>query len=289
MGFVLPSCLPAGRHIMPLPTGWQMHGHWQAPTLLLSCVATRKTWMQTERWLSSRRRASLRRTVPAVKSLSSVFVLCFFLFPRSPFCPVYTELMFLETSALTGENVEEGFLKCARTILNKIDSGTALLFVNEACQSLQTLACFYLWSLCMSASVVYVVWHMSLRLVSKASWTRRGWVQVFSMETLRWGSCDSREAPPHRISSSVIARGWGPRPHLSPRPKQAGRPLQVSVINCGCNSGTTCDIVDNMDQNMSVTLLLFSFGLPHFRSRCFWVCGTLLPAVSHTLDHLEEW
>ncbi|KAF0030417.1 hypothetical protein F2P81_017148 [Scophthalmus maximus] len=33
------------------------------------------------------------------------------------------DLMFLETSALTGENVEEGFLKCARTILNKIDSG----------------------------------------------------------------------------------------------------------------------------------------------------------------------
>uniref|UniRef100_A0A4W3GSG0 RAB4B, member RAS oncogene family n=1 Tax=Callorhinchus milii TaxID=7868 RepID=A0A4W3GSG0_CALMI len=29
------------------------------------------------------------------------------------------ELMFLETSALTGENVEEAFLKCARTILNK--------------------------------------------------------------------------------------------------------------------------------------------------------------------------
>lgn len=39
--------------------------------------------------------------------------------------------MFLETSALTGENVEEGFLKCARTILNKIDSGTAPLFVKE--------------------------------------------------------------------------------------------------------------------------------------------------------------
>lgn len=34
--------------------------------------------------------------------------------------------MFLETSALTGENVEEAFLKCARTILNKIDSGEAL-------------------------------------------------------------------------------------------------------------------------------------------------------------------
>uniref|UniRef100_A0A8C4RAV9 RAB4B, member RAS oncogene family n=1 Tax=Eptatretus burgeri TaxID=7764 RepID=A0A8C4RAV9_EPTBU len=33
------------------------------------------------------------------------------------------EMMFLETSALTGENVEEAFLKCARTILNKIESG----------------------------------------------------------------------------------------------------------------------------------------------------------------------
>ena len=34
------------------------------------------------------------------------------------------ELMFLETSALTGENVEEAFLKCSRTILSKIETGT---------------------------------------------------------------------------------------------------------------------------------------------------------------------
>jgi Ras-related protein Rab-4B len=33
------------------------------------------------------------------------------------------ELSFLETSALTGENVEEVFLKCARSILTKIDAG----------------------------------------------------------------------------------------------------------------------------------------------------------------------
>lgn len=33
------------------------------------------------------------------------------------------ELSFLETSALTGENVEEVFLKCTRTILAKIDAG----------------------------------------------------------------------------------------------------------------------------------------------------------------------
>ena len=33
------------------------------------------------------------------------------------------DLMFLETSARTGENVEETFLKCARTILSKVESG----------------------------------------------------------------------------------------------------------------------------------------------------------------------
>ena len=36
------------------------------------------------------------------------------------------DLMFLETSALTGENVEETYLKCARSILTKIESGTSL-------------------------------------------------------------------------------------------------------------------------------------------------------------------
>ncbi|XP_032329649.1 ras-related protein Rab-4A-like [Camelus ferus] len=33
------------------------------------------------------------------------------------------ELMFLETSVLTGENAEEAFVQCARKILNKIESG----------------------------------------------------------------------------------------------------------------------------------------------------------------------
>lgn len=37
-----------------------------------------------------------------------------------------SELMFLETSALTGENVEEAFVQCARKILNKIESGKRL-------------------------------------------------------------------------------------------------------------------------------------------------------------------
>ena len=33
------------------------------------------------------------------------------------------ELLFLESSALTGENVEETFLKCSRSILTRIESG----------------------------------------------------------------------------------------------------------------------------------------------------------------------
>jgi hypothetical protein len=38
-------------------------------------------------------------------------------------CLPFLDLMFLETSALTGEGVSEVFLKCARTILSKIESG----------------------------------------------------------------------------------------------------------------------------------------------------------------------
>ncbi|KAF0290837.1 Ras-related protein Rab-4B [Amphibalanus amphitrite] len=33
------------------------------------------------------------------------------------------ELMFLETSAMTGEHIEEAFLKCSNTILAKIETG----------------------------------------------------------------------------------------------------------------------------------------------------------------------
>lgn len=75
-------------------------------------------------------------------------------------------------------------------------------------------------------------WLYSSRLLPKESWTRRGWVQVSSMETLRWGSCDSQEAPPRRISSSVIARGRGPCPHLRPQAHTDGTlpPGQWQVI-----------------------------------------------------------
>lgn len=36
------------------------------------------------------------------------------------------ELLFLEASAMTGENVEEAFLKCAKCILAKIETGVYL-------------------------------------------------------------------------------------------------------------------------------------------------------------------
>lgn len=35
--------------------------------------------------------------------------------------------MFMEASALTGENVEEAFLKCAKSILAKIETGESLV------------------------------------------------------------------------------------------------------------------------------------------------------------------
>ena len=50
-----------------------------------------------------------------ITSLSFNFSLCY--------CIYLSELAFLETSALTGENVEEVFLKCTRSILSKIDAG----------------------------------------------------------------------------------------------------------------------------------------------------------------------
>ena len=49
---------------------------------------------------------------------------------RSMYYPVIflyrAEMLFLEASAMTGENVEEAFLKCAKCILAKIETGGQL-------------------------------------------------------------------------------------------------------------------------------------------------------------------
>ena len=44
---------------------------------------------------------------------------------------IIIELSFLETSALTGENVEEVFSKCTRSILTKIDAGMTYYHLNS--------------------------------------------------------------------------------------------------------------------------------------------------------------
>ncbi|CAF4984045.1 unnamed protein product, partial [Rotaria sp. Silwood1] len=46
------------------------------------------------------------------------------------------DLIFVETSAMTGENIYESFLQCAQIILNKIDSGSIDRYkINSAIQS----------------------------------------------------------------------------------------------------------------------------------------------------------
>lgn len=35
-------------------------------------------------------------------------------------------MTFLETSALTGENVEDAFVQCAKTILTKVETGISI-------------------------------------------------------------------------------------------------------------------------------------------------------------------
>lgn len=65
--------------------------------------------------------------------------------------------MFLETSALTGENVEEAFLKCARTILNKIESGVSHFFkqIYEPSQSSRALGYVTMETVVQSAVQVF--------------------------------------------------------------------------------------------------------------------------------------
>lgn len=132
----------------------------------------------------------LRRTVTDVKCASSCSYIsvCISLYAG---CVIYlttfyvlslppsAELMFLETSALTGENVEEGFLKCARTILNKIDSGTRFLLSIHSYSLLDAL-----WISLQSGVRVCIADISVYALVSKVSWTQRGWVQVSSTEML---------------------------------------------------------------------------------------------------------
>uniref|UniRef100_A0A670ZRJ2 Ras-related protein Rab-4 n=1 Tax=Pseudonaja textilis TaxID=8673 RepID=A0A670ZRJ2_PSETE len=94
-----------------------------AGALLVYDITSRETYNALTNWLTDAR---------TLASLNIVIILCGnkkdldadreVTFLEASRFAQENELMFLETSALTGENVEEAFLKCARTILNKIES-----------------------------------------------------------------------------------------------------------------------------------------------------------------------
>lgn len=46
------------------------------------------------------------------------------------------DLLFIETSAKTGENVEEAFMKCAKTLITRIESGAINL---EDCENIVSI------------------------------------------------------------------------------------------------------------------------------------------------------
>ncbi|XP_050175623.1 ras-related protein Rab-4B isoform X1 [Myiozetetes cayanensis] len=95
-----------------------------AGALLVYDITSRETYNSLSHWLSDAR---------TLASPNIVIVLCGNKRDLEPDREVTfleasrfaqeNELMFLETSALSGENVEEAFLKCARTILGRIDAG----------------------------------------------------------------------------------------------------------------------------------------------------------------------
>ncbi|GLD58327.1 ras-related protein Rab-4A [Lates japonicus] len=95
-----------------------------AGALLVYDITSRETYNALTTWLSDARMLASQNIVIILcgnkKDLDTDREVTFL--EASRFAQE-NELMFLETSALTGENVEEAFVQCARKILNKIESG----------------------------------------------------------------------------------------------------------------------------------------------------------------------
>lgn len=197
--------ITVGRRITPSLTGWQTRGLWPARILSLSSVATRKTWMPTERWPSWKHRALLRRTVSHLRG--------FVLLAYPPPC-----LCFLCCRAnVPGDQRSDwgkrwGRVPEMRSHHPQQDRLRWTWFIQY-----QQPVCACESAPCVGCSDLGCVWQVS--------WTQKGWALGFSMETHHWGSYDSREAPPHRINSSAVARD---RLTLIHKPPRTGRPLQVS-------------------------------------------------------------
>lgn len=126
--------------------------------------------------------------------------------------------MFLETSALTGENVEEAFLKCARTILNKIESGTAaLIWLFQGGEGRVPGGLGGFGSLGQRFWIPAEVLILPLASLpgffhpTQVNLTRRGWAQGFSTEMPPFASCGSPGEPRRRAGSSAVAKCLCPR------------------------------------------------------------------------------
>ncbi|ESN96230.1 hypothetical protein HELRODRAFT_185077 [Helobdella robusta] len=95
-----------------------------AGALLVYDISSRETYNALAKWLSDARTLASSNIVVVLvgnkKDLESEREVTFL--EASRFAQD-NDLLFLETSALTGENVEETFLKCARIILSKIETG----------------------------------------------------------------------------------------------------------------------------------------------------------------------
>lgn len=95
-----------------------------AGALLVYDIASRETYNALTNWLTDARTlASPNIVIILVGNKKDLDAEREVTFMEASRFAQENELMFLESSALTGENVEESFLKCSRTILNKIESG----------------------------------------------------------------------------------------------------------------------------------------------------------------------
>ncbi|CAG6002886.1 unnamed protein product [Menidia menidia] len=151
------------------------------------------------------------------------------------------ELMFLETSALTGENVEEGFLKCARTILNKIDSGTLGLFQRYVSA---VLSAFLTCPVCGPLSRRAGPRENGLgdpvrrRVPEAAADTQRnGHAQQAAVQLLVTGAAPASARKPTRTRPPPQVSGR-PR-NLGPR-REGGRSLQTRADSAFLSSSSRC-------------------------------------------------
>ncbi|KYR03006.1 Rab GTPase [Tieghemostelium lacteum] len=97
-----------------------------AGVILVYDVSSRESYNHITNWLSDARAlASKDVTIILVGNKSDLNADREVSFLEASRVAQENDLLFLETSALSGDGVEEIFLKCARSIVSKIDAGSA--------------------------------------------------------------------------------------------------------------------------------------------------------------------